>query len=143
MNRQGAKFAKTAKVAKAEPDDVTDELARKVIGAAIEVHRHLGPGYLEGVYEEGLAIECGLRGIQYERQKTVAVDYKGCDIGQGRADFVVGGRLVVELKAVDTLLPIHTAQVISYLKALSYALGLLINFNVPALRAGIQRVVLS
>ena len=126
MNRQGAKFAKTAKVAKAEPDNLTDELAHKVIGAAIEVHRHLGPGYLEGIYEEGLANESGLRGIQYGRQKTVAVDYKGCDIGQGRVDFVVGG-----------------AQVISYLKALSHALGLLINFNVPALRQGIQRVVLS
>ena len=127
MNRQDAKVAKGDKT---EPDGLTDGLAHEVIGAAIEVHRHLGPGYLEGIYEESLAIELGLRGIQYERQKTVAVDYKGCDIGQGRVDFVVGGRLVVE-------------QVISYLKALSYALGLLINFNVPALRAGIQRVVLS
>ena len=143
MNRQDAKFAKTAKAARTEPDSLTDELAHKVIGAALEVHRHLGPGYLEGVYEEDLAIEFGFRGIPYERQKMIAVDYKGRDIGQGRVDFVVGETLVVELKAVDSLLPIHTAQVISYLKAFGRVLGLLINFNVPALRAGIQRVVLS
>jgi GxxExxY protein len=140
MNRQDAKIAKSAK---REPDHLTDGLAQKVIGAAIEVHRHLGPGYLEGVYDEGLAIEFDLQGIPYERQKTIAVDYKGRDIGQGRLGFVVGGTLVVELKAVDSLLPIHTAQVISYLKASGCVLGLVINFNVPVLRKGIRRVVLS
>ncbi len=140
MNRQDAKIAKLART---EPDSLTDELAHKVIGAAIEVHRHLGPGYLEGIYEEGLAIEFGLREIPYERQRTIAVEYKGRNIGEGRVDFIVGGALIVELKAVDSLLPIHIAQVISYLKALGCALGLLVNFNVPALKSGVHRVVLS
>ena len=137
MNRQGAKFAKI------EPDGQVDALAHAVIGAAIEVHRHLGPGYLESTYEEAMAVELGLRDIQFERQKPIAVSYKGYEIGEGRADFVVENDLLVELKAVEILAPIHTAQVISYLKATGHHLGLLINFNVPALRAGIRRVVLS
>ena len=137
MNRQDAK------VAKMEPGPRSDELAHAVIGAAIEVHHHLGPGYLESMYEEALAIELGLRGIPFWRQKPIAVSYKGQEIGEGRADFFVENHLLVELKAVDALAPIHTAQVISYLRALECGLGLLINFNVPVLRAGIQRVVLS
>jgi GxxExxY protein len=120
-----------------------NELTQAVIGAAIEVHRHLGPGYLETVYEAALATEMGLRKIPYERQVPVAVLYKGCAVGEGRADFVVGKVLLVELKAVDRFAPIHRAQVISYLKALRLHLGLLLNFNVPALRAGVQRVIRS
>ena len=126
-----------------EPDREVDEWARRVIGAAIEVHRHLGPGYLESVYEEGLVVELMLRGIPFERQKPFAVDYKGSAIGQGRLDLLVGERLIVELKAVDALAPIHRAQVLSYLKAMGLHLGLLINFNVPVLQEGIKRVVLS
>jgi GxxExxY protein len=129
--------------AKIEPDSRLDKLARAVIGAAIEVHRHLGPGYLESVYEEALAVELNLRRLFFERQKPFAVDYKGRTIGEGRLDFLVDGALLVELKAVESLAPIHKAQVISYLKAKKLQLGLLINFNVPVLRAGIQRIVLS
>jgi GxxExxY protein len=137
MNRQDAKDAKI------EPSKRLDRLARSVIGAAIEVHRHLGPGFLESVYEEALVIELDLRGIHLERQKPVAVVYKGHQIGEGRVDLLVGNELLVELKAVETLAPIHEAQLISYLKATGCHLGLLINFNVPTLRAGLQRVVLS
>ncbi len=126
-----------------EPDKEIDGLASAVIGAAIEVHRILGPGYLESVYEEAVAIELQQRSIMFERQKPIGVEYKGNAIGEGRLDLLVGGRLVVELKAVDALAPIHTAQVMSYLKTLALPLGLLINFNVPLLKQGIKRVILS
>ena len=126
-----------------EPDANTDEFAKAVIGAAIEVHRVLGPGYLESVYEEALAVELKLRNIPFERQKSMAVDYKGHPVGEGRMDILVGGCLIVELKAADALAPIHTAQVISYLKAARLPLGLIINFNVPLLKDGIRRIVLS
>lgn len=123
-------------------DPVADELCRRVIGAAIEVHRELGPGYLESLYEEALAIELGARGVPFERQPEVTVRYRGLDVGHGRLDFLVGQRLIVELKAVDGLLPIHSAQVISYLRATSLHLGLLVNFNVPVLKSGIKRIAL-
>ncbi len=126
-----------------EPDREIDELASAVIGAAIEVHRVLGPGFLESVYEEALAVELELRGIEFERQKSVHLDYKGHSIGEGRLDLFVKDRLVVELKAVDTMAPIHTAQIMSYLKALDLPLGLLINFKVSLLKHGIKRVILS
>ncbi len=126
-----------------EPDQELDQLAHAVIGAAIEVHRHLGPGYLECVYEEALAVELEMRGVAFERQMPFAVVYKRKQIGEGRLDLFVEKRLVVELKAVEILAPIHKAQLISYLKANECMLGLLINFNVEMLRDGIQRVVLS
>ena len=125
----------------AEPDQQVDELARAVIGATIEVHRHLGPGYLEGIYEEALFVELVDAGIPVERQKEISVSYKGRSIGKHRLDLLVGGKLVVELKAVEELAEIHKAQVISYLKTTGLQLGLLINFNVPILRNGIQRVI--
>ena len=126
-----------------EPDEKTDALAHAVIGAAIEVHRALGPGFLEEVYANALAIELRLRGIPFELQKRVRVDYKDHVVGEGRLDFLVGACLVVELKAVQALAAIHTAQVISYLKATGQTLGLLINFNVALLKDGIRRVVLT
>ena len=126
-----------------EPDKYTDDVAKAVIGAAIEVHRILGPGYLESVYEEALAVELDLREIPFERQKVVAVDYKGYAVGEGRLDLLVDSCLVVELKAVEALAPIHTAQVMSYLKATRFPLGLLLNFNVPLLKTGIKRIILS
>lgn len=126
-----------------EPTTEIDRLAHEVIGAAIEVHRVLGPGYLESVYEQALAAELTLRGISFTRQVAFAVDYKGQPVGEGRLDFLVGGLLVVELKAVETLAPIHSAQVISYLKATRHQLGLLMNFNVRILKDGVKRVVLS
>jgi GxxExxY protein len=126
-----------------EPDDAINELSRQVLGAAIEVHRTLGPGFLEGVYEEALSVELGLRKIQFVRQPIVGVRYKGVQVGEGRLDLLVGGRLVVELKAVDRLLPIHRAQVLSYLKAVGSPLGLLLNFKCVLLKDGIDRVVLG
>ena len=126
-----------------EPDTETDRLAQEVIGAAIEVHRALGPGFLESIYEQAMSIEIGLIGISFERQVPVAVTYKGHSIGESRLDLLVDGKLVVELKAVDQFAPIHTAQVMSYLKATGHQLGLLINFNVIRLKDGVKRVVLS
>jgi GxxExxY protein len=126
-----------------EPDLGLDQHAHDAIGAAIEVHRVLGPGFLESVYEEALAIEFSVRGIAYQRQVPLAIDYRGQPIAQQKLDFLVGGQLIVELKAVETLAPIHVAQVISYLRAAHRGLGLLINFNVPVLRAGLRRVVLT
>ncbi|NEV63782.1 GxxExxY protein [Thiorhodococcus minor] len=126
-----------------EPNREIEELAHATIGAAIEVHRYLGPGFLESVYEAALAVELQGRGIEYQRQLGVAVEYKGVLVGEGKLDLLVGRSLIVELKAVDALLPIHKAQLLSYLKTLRHPLGLLINFKVQVLRQGIQRVILS
>jgi GxxExxY protein len=124
-----------------EPSKELDLLAHEVIGAAIEVHRLIGPGFLESVYEEALSVELNLRKIPFTRQVIIGVNYKGHAVGEGRLDFLVGGKLVVELKAVDTFAPIHTAQLLSYLKATSRHLGLLINFNTPILKNGLKRIV--
>jgi GxxExxY protein len=118
-------------------------LTGEVIGAAIEVHRELGPGYLESVYEAALAVEMQLRRISFTRQHVIPLAYKGHAIGEGRLDFFVQQQLIVELKAVDALVPVHTAQVISYLRAMRTRLGLLINFNVPVLKSGIRRIILD
>lgn len=128
---------------RSEPDVGLDRLARGVIGAAIEVHRLLGPGFLESVYEEALCVELVLRGVPFVRQCPISVEYKGHAVGEARMDLVVGGVLVVELKADDGLCGIHTAQVLSYLKASGMRLGLLINFNVGLLKDGLKRVVLT
>ena len=128
---------------RSEPEEKTDALAHAVIGAAIEVHRVLGPGFLEDVYSKALAIEFGLRGIPFEAQKTIHVNYKDHAVGDDRLDFVVGGRVVVELKAVTVFAPIHSAQLLSYLKATGLPLGLLINFNAILLKEGIRRMVQS
>lgn len=128
---------------KQEPDAELDRLARLVIGAAIEVHRQLGPGLLEGVYETALCIEFNLRKIPFTRQSGVGITYKGHSVGKGKLDLLVGERLIIELKAVDRLAPIHSAQMISYLRMTNRMLGLLINFNVPVLKEGIKRVVVS
>lgn len=126
-----------------EPSEQIDELAHRTIGAAIEVHKTLGPGYLEGVYEEALVVELERRQISTRRQHGFAINYKRHEVGQGRLDLLVADQLIVELKAVESLLPIHQAQLISYLKALDKPLGLLINFNVEVLKHGIKRVILS
>jgi GxxExxY protein len=133
----------TSIVARREPSKEVDDLARKVIGAAIEVHRALGPGYTENVYEEALCIEIENQGIPFERQVKVAVEYKGRKIGEGRLDLLVAKILPVELKAVESLAAIHQAQLISYLKMTHLQLGLLINFNVPVLKQGIKRVIFT
>lgn len=128
---------------KQEPDAELDRLAHLVIGAAIEVHRPLGPGLLEGVYETALCIEFDLREIPFRRQSGVGITYKGRPVGRGKLDLLVGERLIVELKTVERLAPIHSAQLISYLRMTKRNLGLLINFNVPMLKEGIKRVVVT
>ena len=120
-----------------------DPASGKVIGLAIEVHRHLGPGLLESVYEDGLAFEMTQQGIAFQRQLTLPVTYKGQQLGGTyRLDFVVEHYLILEIKAVERLLPIHEAQLLTYLKLSGLKIGLLLNFNVPLLRDGIKRMVL-
>jgi len=126
-----------------EPSEYLDKLAYEVISAAMEVHRTLGPGFLESVYEEALCFELAERGIAFERQVEVSVKYKGHAVGKGRLDLLIEKKLIVELKTVEKIAPIHQAQVISYLKATGLQLGLLINFKVPMLKQGIKRVILS
>jgi GxxExxY protein len=126
-----------------EPGVEVDDLARETIGAAIEVHRVLEPGFLEAIYEEALCVELAKRRLRFDRQVQVDIEYKSQVVGQARLDLVVADRLIVELKAVPQLLPLHTAQLVSYLGALQRPLGLLINFQVPVLRMGIRRVVRS
>jgi GxxExxY protein len=120
-----------------------NNLTRDVIGAAIEVHRLLGPGLLESAYEECLARELVLRGIRFERQKPAPIVYKDVKLECGyRMDFLVDGRVVVELKAVEALAPVHEAIVLTYLRLSGCSLGLLVNFNVRILKEGIHRFIL-
>jgi GxxExxY protein len=118
-----------------------EELAHTIIGAAIEVHRMLGPGFLESIYEPALCHELALREVAFERQKELIVRYKDLDIPGQRLDLLVGGRVIVDLKTVETLAPIHQPQILSYLKSTGLRLGLLINFKVQVLKDGIKRVV--
>jgi len=119
------------------------ELTREIIGAAIEVHRALGPGLLESAYQKCLARELALRGLAFEQEKDLPVEYKGTLLDCGyRLDFLVAGKVVLELKAVDEIHPVHKAQLLTYLKLTGCQIGLLINFNVPLLKQGIQRMVL-
>ena len=119
-----------------------NQITDQIIGAAIEVHRAMGPGLLESVYEECLAVEFELRGIRYERQKPLALEYKGRQIGQEMLlDLLVEDKVVIELKAVEKLLSVHEAQLLTYLKLTGCHVGLLINFNVPVLKQGIKRMV--
>src|SRR5437868_6133088 len=127
-----------------EPDEDVDAWARALLGAAIEVHSLLGPGLLEALYEEALCVEMKIRHIPFARQVPVPMLYKGQKIGTGRLDVLVADSLIVELKTVEVLAPVHMAQVLSYLRATGHHLGLLINFNVAALKqGGIKRVVLT
>ena len=126
-----------------EPDALVNRWSQEVIGAAIEVHSILGPGFRESVYEEALAHEFRLRGIPFQRQLRVPIPYKEISAGFGRLDFLIDGRLVVDTKASEGLPPLYTSQVISYLKALRLNLALLINFNERRLKDGIKRIVRS
>lgn len=124
-----------------EPEDDVNRDAYEVIGAAIAVHKALGPGHSDSVYENSLAIELEHRGVPFERQKQYEVFYRGKLVGTGRMDFVIRGHLIIEIKAVAELAPIHTAQTIGYLKANSMRLAVLINFNVNRLKdGGVKRV---
>ena len=120
-----------------------NQLTSKIIGAAIEVHKTIGPGLLEGIYEDCLCIELERRRISFERQKGIDIEYKGVKLNnQYRLDLVVNKKVVVELKTVDELAPIHDAQVLTYLKLTGFRVGLLINFNVPVLKEGLKRLIL-
>jgi GxxExxY protein len=120
-----------------------NQITHEIIGAAIEVHKHLGPGLLESVYEECLFHELQLRKLRVERQKPVPVVYKQTKLDCGyRLDLLVEGRIVVELKAVDGLGPIHEAIILTYLRMSGHKLGLSINFNVCVLKDGIRRFIL-
>jgi GxxExxY protein len=126
-----------------QPDPVW-ELSQVVIGACIEVHRIVGPGLLEAVYEACLAHELGLRGLTFDQQVPVPVRYKGADFKDGyRLDFLVEKQLILELKAVDRLLPVHEAQVITYLRLTRAPVALLINFHAPVLRNGLRRLTFT
>jgi len=118
------------------------EITEKIIGCCIEVHTALGPGLLESVYEEALGREFELRGIRHERQKQMDLAYKGKAIGNHRADYLVEGEVVLELKAIERMEKIYEAQLLTYLRAMNKKVGLLINFNVNRLRDGIKRMVL-
>jgi len=130
MNRRGAE---------AQRENL---LTGKIIGCAIEVHKELGPGLLESAYEQCLCHELALQGIAFERQVPLPVDYKGIRLDCGYLmDLVVEGEVIVELKTVEKILPIHEAQLLTYLKLYHRPVGLLVNFNVPILKDGVKRIV--
>ena len=121
---------------------VINDLTSQIIGAAIEVHRELGPGLLESAYEECLCYELSLRGLRFQRQVPLPVRYQQVLLDCGyRLDVLVEQRVVLELKTVSTLEPIHDAQLLTYLKLGGWEVGLLLNFNVPVLKDGIRRLV--
>jgi len=118
-------------------------LTEQIIGAAIEVHRHWGPGLYEEIYERSLCHELDLRGVRYQCQLSLPLVYKGFTVGDDlKLDLFVEGSVVVELKAVSDFLPVHEAQLITYMRLTKCRVGLLINFNVPVLKQGIRRLVL-
>ena len=120
-----------------------NEITERIIGAAIEVHRALGPGLLESAYEECLCRDLTLSGISFERQRPLAVEYKGIRLECGyRLDLLVEKTVVVEVKAISVIEPIHEAQLLTYLRLGGWKVGLLINFNVPVLKNGIRRRIL-
>ena len=118
------------------------EITERIISCAMEVHSTLGPGLLESVYEEALAQELNIRGIVYEKQRAIALKYRGKEIGKHRIDFLIEDEVIVELKAVETMDKIYEAQILTYLKAMDKRVGLLINFNVERLKDGIKRRIL-
>ncbi|PYR65535.1 MAG: GxxExxY protein [Acidobacteria bacterium] len=120
-----------------------EEAMTETIGSAIAVHRVLGPGYFESIYKKAMHIELAARGAAFEAEKAVTVTYRDVEITGQRIDLIVRGLIVVELKAVKRFDDVHRSQVISYLKTTGLKGGLLINFNVPVLKAGLQRIVLS
>ena len=119
-------------------------LTKEIIGAAIEVHRNLGPGLLETAYQQCLARELTLRAVPYERERPLPLEYKGLRLDCGyRADFLVDNAVVVETKSVEVIAPVHEAQLLTYMRLGKWKVGLLINFNVLVLKTGIRRKVLD
>ena len=120
-----------------------DDLSNQIIGCAIEVHRATGPGLLESAYQRCLAHEFQMNGIPFSIEHPLPMEYKGVKLDCGyRADFIIDDKLIIELKSVDSLIPIHQAQLLTYMKLANVSVGLLMNFNVPCLRHGIKRMVL-
>jgi GxxExxY protein len=123
-------------------NDRLDEISHRIIGAAIEVHRHLGPGLLESAYQSCLAFELKRLGLKLEEQKPLPVVYKEVKLDCGyRLDMVVDDEIILEIKAIEKLLPIHEAQLLSYLRLAKKRVGLLMNFHVPVLKDGLKRIV--
>jgi len=150
LTRRFASFAALRRIAKPKMNREDAKKSKKndvsfdIIGAAIEVHRVLGPGLLESAYEEALCRELALRNAPFERQVPLPVAYKGMPLDCGyRLDLVVDEKVIVELKTVESLMPIHEAQLLTYLKLSGLKLGLLLNFNVRLMREGIKRLVLE
>ena len=132
MNHKGTKIT----------EKKSDLLSKEIVGAAIEVHKHLGPGLLESAYEQALCCELSLRNITFERQKYLPAAYKGFDLDCGyRIDILVDDLVIIELKAVEKLQPLYVAQLLTYLKISQLWLGMLLNFNVPGMKYGIKRIV--
>jgi len=122
--------------------DRLDQISRRIIGAAIEVHRHLGPGLLESAYQSFLAYELKQLGLRVEEQKPLPLVYKQVKLDCGyRIDLAVEDDIIVEIKAIEKLLPIHEAQILSYLRLAKKRVGLLMNFHVPVLKDGLKRIV--
>jgi len=129
-------------IAEAAEAGALNEITNKIIGAAIEVHRHLGPGLLESAYEECLCYELSQLGMRFRRQVHLPIAYKGLKLDCAyKMDLVVEDEVVVELKAIDQLLPIHSQQLVTYLKASRKQIGLLINFSEPVLKKGLRRIL--
>ena len=123
---------------------IHEELTKKIIGAAIEVHRALGPGLMESVYEECLCHELHLRGLKFQRQLSIPVTYKGVKLDCGyQLDLLVEDTVILELKCAERIMPVHEAQLLTYMKLLNKPVGFVINFNVPVLKQGIVRRVLD
>ena len=126
-----------------EPSQEVDAVAKSVVDAAFNVHRNLGPGLLESVYEACLVYELEKRELVVERQKNISIQYENIKLDAGlRVDLIVNNCVVVELKAVESLLPVHEAQILTYLKLINMKVGLLINFNVPLIKNGIKRKII-
>jgi len=124
--------------------DLGSRLTQKIIKCAIEVHKELGPGLLESVYEHGLAYELEKENLKFERQKQIPIFYKGHQLKECfRADFIIEDKIILELKTVEALIPLHHAQILSYMKLTNLDLGLLLNFNAPLMKDGIKRVAWS
>lgn len=136
--------SKTPRTAPRKELGVREEwLAEQVVDAAVKVHKHLGPGLLESVYEKCLQHELGLRGIAVRNQVALPIVYEGLEVATGlRLDLLVEDLLILELKAVEQVLPVHKAQLLSYLKLAGLHLGFILNFNVPLMRDGVHRKVI-
>ena len=146
LNRRGAetrRFSKeNRKMYKSDEKDTINQITEKIIGCAIEVHKGLGPGLLESAYEECLCFELSQKEIKFERQVPLPVVYKGVKLDCGyRMDIVVEQLVIIEVKAIERLIPIHDAQLLSYLKMHNKKVGLLLNFHVPILKKGLKRIV--